>query len=164
MEIRMIRPDEADKLVQARLDFFRIFYPDWTAGDAATEEAMAARLKRYYGEQLGRGLEVAAALDNGRIVSTASLVVIEKIPMPSAPNGRIGEVLNVMTYPEYGRRGLATRVMELLMEKAADMGLERIDLLASDEGETLYAKLGFTAFAGHRPMRRLLEANGGGLW
>ncbi|UQZ90917.1 hypothetical protein C4J81_17540 [Deltaproteobacteria bacterium Smac51] len=158
MEIRLLRHDEVEKLVRARLDFFRIFFPEWTAEAPESEKTqMADNLRAYYNERLGNGIEAAAALENGRIVSAAILTVSRKSPTPSAPLGYTGELANVLTYPEYQRRGLASGVLKLLLEKAADLGLERIDLQASREGEGLYKKLGFTAYEGHLPMRLFLN-------
>lgn len=158
MEIRMLSPDEADKLAELRLDFFKVFYPEWTAQSPTREQAqMAARLTGYYREGLGHTIEAAAAFDGDAIASAATLNIISKAPMPSAPHGRIGEILNVLTYPQYRRQGLATQVLRLLLQKAADLALDRIDLLASPEGQALYSALGFSPLQDHLPMR--LNAN-----
>jgi GNAT superfamily N-acetyltransferase len=54
-------------------------------------------------------------------------------------------VLNVYTEPEWRRRGLARVLMQHVMAWAADTGLDRLVLRASNDGRPLYEALGFAA-------------------
>jgi len=52
-------------------------------------------------------------------------------------------VYNVYTNPEYRRRGIATQVMTALLQEAEKLNVAVIDLLSTDDGKSLYEKLGF---------------------
>ncbi|GAB3862247.1 GNAT family N-acetyltransferase [Dactylosporangium cerinum] len=53
----------------------------------------------------------------------------------------------ISTFPGHRRRGLASTVMGALAAAALDAGAERGILIASDEGQHLYAKLGWRGVA-----------------
>ena len=80
---------------------------------------------------------------NERIVSCAFLLVSEKPYNPSFPHGQTGTVLNVYTVPEERRQGLAKRLMEMLIADARALGLDYIELKATESGYRLYKELGF---------------------
>jgi ribosomal protein S18 acetylase RimI-like enzyme len=90
--------------------------------------------------------------DTGRIASVAYLILSERPPAPAFPDGRIGTVMNVLTYPEYRRRGFATQIMQRLIAIAREMDLASVDLLATGDGVDLYSKLGF-GVSEYTPMR-----------
>ena len=58
-------------------------------------------------------------------------------------NGFYGDVLSVYTEPEYRGKGLCTTLMKNLVEYGKTLGLDRIDLKATDEGYPIYEKVGF---------------------
>ena len=57
--------------------------------------------------------------------------------------GRHAIVINVFTEPDWRRRGLATFLMERLIDWARAERLDRLVLHASDEGRVVYERLGF---------------------
>ena len=117
-------------------------------------EQIKARLPRYYAEHLNCDFFAYIAEDNGQTIGSAFLVLNEMPPNSSFPNGRTGTVLNVYVSPEYRRKGIASRLMELLISDAKSMQLDYIELKASEEGYHLYKKLGFeNIISQFRPMK-----------
>ena len=57
--------------------------------------------------------------------------------------GRHAIVINVFTKPDWRRRGLATFLMERLIDWARAERLDRLVLHASEEGRVVYERLGF---------------------
>ena len=57
--------------------------------------------------------------------------------------GRHAIVINVFTEPDWRRRGLATFLMERLIDWARAERLDRLVLHASDQGRVVYERLGF---------------------
>lgn len=57
-----------------------------------------------------------------------------------------GLIANVSVLPEFRRRGLATEMMKVLMQRAFHLGLEQVILLSSPASEQLYADLGFVKY------------------
>jgi GNAT superfamily N-acetyltransferase len=59
--------------------------------------------------------------------------------------GRQGTVVNVFTEPQWRRRGIAGLLMKEIITWSKDEHLDRLLLHASDEGRSLYERLGFIA-------------------
>lgn len=77
---------------------------------------------------------------------------MEKPANPSYKTGKTGTLLNVFTYPEYRRMGLATSVIKAIIDEAKKLDIASIDLAATDFGKPLYEKLGFTHNTKNTPM------------
>ncbi|MFD5191735.1 GNAT family N-acetyltransferase [Streptomyces sp. NPDC058357] len=70
--------------------------------------------------------------------------VEQRLPGPHLRNGRIGQVIGVVTDPAYRRLGHSRSVMRGLLDWFRASGVARVDLYASSGGEPLYRELGFT--------------------
>ena len=102
--------------------------------------------------QLNRDLFVYTARED-RICACVWLLSVEKPSSPAFPDGKTGFVMNVYTDPAYRRQGLATRLMNMMLDEAKEMGLDMVELKATDAGYPVYKKVGFQdAVAYHRPM------------
>ncbi len=141
MKIRLADPNDVDKLIKVRFDYFAAEKWELTH---EMRDMIGSRLRQYYLKHLN--VDFFAAFmedDNGDIVSTAFLVIFEKPANLSWPTGKTGLILNVLTYPEYRRMGYATSILNLLIDLAKKQGVSYIELSASDLGKSLYKKLGF---------------------
>lgn len=101
-------------------------------------------------------LDFYAALveDDGRIVSSAFLVISEMPANTHCPTGKYGKILNVHTFEQYRRKGYAAAAMNLLIEEAKRQDLSYIELSASEMGKALYEKLGFKeSYNSYVPMK-----------
>ena len=67
-------------------------------------------------------------------IGTGTLVVNEKI----------GGVFNVGILPEYQKKGYGRAMMQFLMNKASNLGLDHVVLLSSPNTENFYSHLNFT--------------------
>jgi Sortase and related acyltransferases len=151
MNIRLADHRDIDRLTDLRLDFFRECFEPQSAEETAR---LAEALGNYFSGHLGHDfLAVLAETPDREVAAAAFLTVLERPPSPVAPNGRIGDVGNVLVYPAYRRQGLATRVMSRLIEEARSLGLSRIDLAATPAGRAVYLKLGFVEHGGHTQLQ-----------
>jgi ribosomal protein S18 acetylase RimI-like enzyme len=66
-----------------------------------------------------------------------------RLPSPGNPLGISGHVFNVATDPDLRRRGYSRACMTALLAWYRERGVRKIDLYASEQGEPLYASLGF---------------------
>lgn len=80
------------------------------------------------------------------VVATATLVCY---------GSRFGFIGMVLTHPEYRSRGLARGLLEHVLTVADAFGIETLKLDATDQGEPLYRKLGFTS---EQPIERWRRA------
>lgn len=106
-------------------------------------EKIASQLPAYYREHLDDDLFVYLCRDEVRVVSCVFLYVSHRPPNPDFINGKTGTVLNVYTLPEYRRRGIAGRLMKDMLEDAKNMGLDYVELKATEMGWGLYKSIGF---------------------
>jgi GNAT superfamily N-acetyltransferase len=83
--------------------------------------------------------------DGDRAIASAGLLVLDWAPHYLDPVGeQRGYVLNVFVEPEYRRRGLAQALMTECMDEARRRGIRVVALHASQKGQPVYEKLGFT--------------------
>ena len=106
-------------------------------------------LPDYFERHLNQDLMVYVARDQDTIVSCAFLLIVEKPMSPAFITGKTGTVLNVYTMPTHRRKGLASKLMTMMLEDAATQQLSVIELKATDDGYSLYQKLGFVDAVSH---------------
>jgi GNAT superfamily N-acetyltransferase len=132
---------DVDVLVEFRLKFL--------ADRAGTERApdekrITKNLREYFAEAMPRGDFVAwLAEREGEVVATSGLVVWRMPPNNSVVTGRQAYVLNMYTVPEARRQGICTALLEKMIEEARALGLSRVHLHSSREGEGIYRRRGF---------------------
>ena len=141
MNIRKATVEDIDILIRLRIDYLVT-----DNGNLAKDEETAIRsqLATYFPKHINDDFIAILAEKDSNVVSTAFLAISEKPANPAFITGKTGTLLNVLTYPEYRRKGLATRVVSLLIEEARKSGVSSIDLSATQDGKPLYEKLGFT--------------------
>ncbi len=101
-------------------------------------------LKVYFKEHLNSDLYVFVCRDmEDVIVSCCYLLITEKPSNPTFLNGRTGTILNVYTKPEYRRKGIAKKLIEILIAEAEKMQLDFVELKSTDSGYNLYKSVGF---------------------
>ena len=132
--------DDIEELIELRIAYM---WDDFGNVTPEEEAAMRSQLPDYFSRELGKKLIAFVARDEGKIVATAYLLIIEIPANPVLPNGLEGDVLSVFTRKEYRGRGICTRLMKDLIACAKEMGLCRIDLKATEEGSPIYRKVGF---------------------
>ncbi len=118
----------------------------WEDGKEASEKQLykiAENLPSYFEKHIDKDCFAFGAYDNEKLVSVALLLIIEKPSNLRFVTGRIGEVLNVYTIPEYRRQGIATKVMQMLVDFAKESALDFVELKATKNGYPLYKKLDF---------------------
>ncbi|MDF2985648.1 MAG: GCN5-like N-acetyltransferase [Eubacterium sp.] len=141
MNIRKATIEDIDILIKLRIEYLIADRGGLTAEEKA---AIQTQLITYFSKNINNSFIAVFAEKDDCVVSTAFLAISEKPANPSFITGKTGTILNVLTYPKYRRQGLATKVLNALIDEARQLGLSSIDLSASSEGKPLYQKLGFT--------------------
>jgi len=102
-------------------------------------------LLEYFTEAIpSRDFVAWVAECGGKIVATSGMVVW-RIPARygAVESGKLGYLLNFYTIPEARGKGIATRLLNELIEEAKSMDLRYVHLHASKDGEPIYRKAGF---------------------
>jgi GNAT superfamily N-acetyltransferase len=127
-------PDDAGILARLRVEFVRIVKDSGLPDEAGYEKAIA----RYFERGMARDKIIAwLCLDGGEAVASMALRL---------DKGGRGYVMSVYTRPPYRRRGIASRLLNLLLEESRARGLGRLSLHPTADGLPLYLRFGFKPF------------------
>lgn len=155
LKIRKAALNDVALLIKLRLDFLSD-----ESGPLSGEqsESITAELNSYFPEHLAKGDFIAViAEQDGCTASAAFLSIAARPANPSMPTGKAGTILNVYTYPEFRRKGLAAKILSMLIDEAGKQNVSIIDLNATADGKPVYEKLGFQAIP-YTGMRLKLKA------
>ena len=104
-----------------------------------------ARIEAYLGSHVPDGrFRVWVADAAGDVVGMAGLIVLDRPPHPRSRRAPEAMVFNVMTVPAWRRSGVGRAMMEAVIADGRAIGCRRLLLRTSDDGNQLYAGLGFT--------------------
>ena len=59
------------------------------------------------------------------------------------PDGRSAFIMNMFTLPEYRKQGIASTLLNHLLEDGKQLGISFFELHATPDGQTVYIKQGF---------------------
>jgi ribosomal protein S18 acetylase RimI-like enzyme len=139
--IRQATLDDLADLVRLRRTMFESMGFD----DGAQLDAADAAARAYFAEAIPAGQFHGwlAVTPTGTAVGSGGIVIDRHPPGPSNLSGRAGYIMNVVTAPGYRRRGIARRMMQVMLEWLAARGIEHVTLHATEAGRPLYRELGF---------------------
>jgi GNAT superfamily N-acetyltransferase len=117
-------------------------------------EAFTTQIMDYFNRRLGAGCECFLAEEGGEFLSAIVMIECEKPANRAFKNGKTAMLMNVYTKPEHRRRGIASKLLEMVIEYAKIRDISCIDLSATVMGRPLYEKHGFkTRGNGNSEMR-----------
>jgi GNAT superfamily N-acetyltransferase len=135
--------DVAELVRLRRLMMAAMEVPDEPTWERACAEFLTA--------SLAEGTTGAVVADDperaGRLVACGVGTVAARLPGPATPNGRYGYIASMVTDERWRGRGLATGIVLALLGWFEGIGVHRVDLHASAQGEPIYRALGFTESA-----------------
>lgn len=115
-------------------------YPD--EQDAAERPIYAA----WVMDAIRRGVYVGfLAMKGEEVVAGAGLTLLEWGPARGDSSPYRARIVNVWTYPQHRRRGLARGLVTACLNAARERGVTRVSLGTSEMARPLYGGLGFRA-------------------
>ncbi len=124
----------------------RAMYEDMDYKDGAALDAMIATCEPYLATALSNGSFhpwLASRDEDKRVVGGGAVLIS---PWPSHPYDlecRRATILNVYTYPEFRRQGIARSLMQAMIAWCKEQHFAGVWLHASKDGLRLYESLGF---------------------
>lgn len=103
--------------------------------DLSIEEARAV----FY-DRTNQGIKTYIAVQDNRVVGTASLLVEKKF---LHRGGKAGHIEDVAVHPDYQRRGIGKALVLFLVEESKKQGCYKVILDCKDELAVFYEKCGF---------------------
>jgi GNAT superfamily N-acetyltransferase len=122
----------------------RKMYEDIHHSESAILDVVVSLSSAYLKTAMAEGSFRAWLAADANLVVAGGAVIIS--PWPAHPYDlecRRATILNVYTYPEHRRRGIARKLMQTIIAWCRREGFPRVTLHASDEGRHLYESLGF---------------------
>jgi len=108
------------------------------------DNSIDAELTNYFENAMQDGMTILwVAEDNGVVVSSVLLGVMQMVPRFEDSTGKVAYLTNMYTLPDYRRRGIATNLMKNVIEVAKSQGIKKILLHSSETAKPVYEKLGF---------------------
>lgn len=105
---------------------------------------LAPSLRDYYNRHMADGTFFSwIAEDQGVIIATSGISIVEKPPYFGCPNGRIALLSSMFTDKNYRRKGIAKELLRRVTDEAREKGCAVVQITASDMGVLLYTDFGF---------------------
>jgi len=140
MTFRKLNENDRDLFITLRMDFFLDYYDLSETEKKQIED----NLKKYFTEHINKDDFIGMIAEcNGNIASVVYLIITEKPANPNFIDGKTGTIMNVFTYPEYRKKGIAKKLIKEIIKEAKEKGVGYVDLMATEAGYSLYKKLGF---------------------
>jgi len=98
----------------------------------------------YYKKYLVNGEHIAyLVIDENRFVGAGGVSFYKVMPTYDNPQGVKAYIMNMYTHPDYRRKGIAYKTLDLLVNEAKNKRVDFITLEATEMGLPLYKKYGF---------------------
>lgn len=142
MDFREVQLSDAELLAQLRIDMRR---ERETQAPPEDQQAFLEENINYFKTALKQGSYIGfIAEENGVPAGTGGICLHIHPPSYSVPNGKTACLLNMYTLPAFRGRGVAGKILSLLIGKAKENNCRKVYLNASNMGKPLYQKNGFT--------------------
>ena len=133
--------DDIDELVRTRITVLRAANQ---LSDATDMSQVEKESYEYYIRALSSGEHVAYLVyDNETFIGAGAVSFYQVMPTYHNPSGKKAYIMNMYTAPEYRRKGIAGKTLDLLVKAAKQQGITHITLEATEMGRPLYEKYGF---------------------
>lgn len=140
MEYRIATEEDIELLMTIRLEMLKKV--NELSEDYVFSDELIRNSKRYFAE--GNQATILA-IDKGKAIACASISYIDVMPTFSHPTGKRAHLMNVYTNVDYRRRGIASKMVQMLIRESKVKGVTEICLDATQSGRPFYEKLGFYA-------------------
>lgn len=113
--------------------------------DSADMSEVEVQSYDYYRKAIPNGeCIVYLVFDDDKFVGCGGVSFFRVMPTCHNPTGKKAYLMNIYTSPEYRRKGIAYKTLDLLIKAAREKGINHITLEATAMGRPMYEKYGFT--------------------
>lgn len=117
-------------------------------GVVPSKELMAAN-RMYYMEHIADGSHIAIVAEiDDQDVGCGAICLSDELPSPDNPSGRCAYLMNIYVRKEYRGHGVGHSIVCWLVEKARQLGCDKIYLETTDGARSLYKDIGFKELSG----------------
>ena len=128
-------------LIDSRVEFLSEY---WGQQDLIVENNLKKELHHFFTKALSDHSYISCiAWKNKKLIAIGGMKIINKPGSFRIPDGRCGYIMNMYTRPEFRKQGIASAILEKLMDAGKNMGIRFFELHSTIEGESVYQKSGF---------------------
>lgn len=118
-------------------------------GIVPSKRLLAAN-RRYYRRHIEDGTHIAVIAEmNGEDAGCGAICLSDELPSPDNLSGQCAYIMNIYVRKEYRGKGIGHSVVRWLVEKAQQLGCDKIYLETTDEAKSLYKSIGFRDLTGY---------------
>ena len=133
--------EDIDILTETRIEVLK-------AANKLSDDADMSEVKEqsynYYKKALRDGTHIAyLVFDKSRFAGAGGVSFFQVMPTYHNPSGKKAYIMNMYTYPDYRRMGIAYKTLDMLISDTKCKGITSISLEATAMGRPLYEKYGF---------------------
>lgn len=123
----------------------RAMFQDMGSGTRESLDAMDLKFTPWIARKLASGNYLGWFIINPQndVVASAGLWLIDWPPGPLDQSEHRGYIYNVYTQPDYRQRGLARKLVKIVIKHCRENKIKIVALHASEQGRKLYESLGF---------------------
>lgn len=117
-------------------------------GTEPSKRLMVAN-RQYYRRHIADGTHIAVvASTDDTDAGCGAICLTEELPSPDNPSGRCAYLMNIYVREEFRNRGVAHAIVRWLVNKARQLGCDKIYLETTDMVQPLYKSIGFNDLPG----------------
>ena len=99
---------------------------------------------KYYSKYLNDNNNITyLGFDNDKFIACGSICFFDIMPTYNNQSGKNAYIMNMYTDENYRRKGIGSKILDLMIKNAKEKGVEQIQLEATEMGKYLYKKYGF---------------------
>lgn len=112
-------------------------------------EEFRARTRHFFEVRIPAGdFIVFLAFEADAAIAAGGLCLHHVPPTYGNPSGKVAYLVNMYVLPEYRDRGIASKLLDILVEEARRLGCGRVALNTSKAGRPVYERYGFSDVPG----------------
>jgi GNAT superfamily N-acetyltransferase len=100
-------------------------------------------VREFLATSSGRGVDCYLAMEDDRVVGGCAVSVQRMLPSYKNRTGMQAYLHNMYVEPDYRGRGIATALLEYILDTYRKKGISRFALHASEMGRPLYERMSF---------------------
>ena len=140
--IRNVDLEDIPSMIQHRIDYLAEM-------QGKRDEDFIRQLKNdmndFFKKSLLNGSFIALVAEHEESIVAYGGIVLREIPGDFNRSSYLeGDILNMYTIPEARRQGISTLILKQLLIEATSMGVTKLALHTSKDGEKLYRSIGFS--------------------
>ena len=135
--------NDIDMLVKTRIEVLKAAN---CLDDSTDMTKVESESYNYYKNALSDNTHTAILVfDDDKFIGAGGVSYFRVMPTYNNPTGEKAYIMNMYTSPEYRRKGIAYKTLDMLVKDAKSRRITEITLESTKMGRPLYEKYGFIA-------------------